>query len=426
MTGARALALLATLALAPLSGISASEEGIPPRPATSPSPAGETREPGFDPNAPWVRSVTFLSPVYTIDRLYASMTGPQSTRHVLLDGTVMETPLPPGAGPGPADRGKGGHGAPPELLWIVGYSAVVVGPDGASPRSQEFMCHSNLDVDMGRHQEIFGLSNKASSRLFTLSQGQQEIRFPEGFGIPVRSDEPLRLTTQVLNHNVTGRILDLRHRVEIRYVRDSEAPGPMRPLYQVSANGLVLVEGEGGYYNVSRADPEVHGEGCLVGSSADPAGRFYTDDQGRKFTGHWVVKPGLEVNRSNTTRFMGLRFDTTVHYVAVHLHPFAESLELRDLTAGETVFLSRVTPAAGKIGIERIEHYSDPFGIPLFMDHEYELVSVYNNTSGVDRDSMAVMYMYAHDREFDREKFMEGPAPEDEAPAQPPEGGNGS
>lgn len=337
---------------------------------------------------PWLRSATFLSQVYTVDRKYRSMMGPSSTMEVFPDGT-------------PA-----GAVEEPRLLWIVGYEAVVVGADGETPESQEFMCHSNLDLDMERHRKYFGLSPKASDRLFTLSQGQQRIRFPDGFGIPLRSDEPLRLTTQVLNNNVEGASLRLRHKVTILYIRDSEAPWPMKALYQVSANGLVLLEGKDGYYDVADADPAVHGEGCLVGGTADPSGHVYTDDYGRKFTGHWVVPPGLEVNRSNTTRFMGLRFDTTAHYIAVHLHPFARSLELRDLTAGETVFLSRVDPSEGRIGIDRIEHYSSPEGIPLFKDHEYELVSIYDNTSDVDQDSMAVMYMYVLDKEFDREKFL--------------------
>jgi len=34
---------------------------------------------------------------------------------------------------------------------------------------------------------------------------------------------------------------------------------------------------------------------------------------------------------------MNLRFDTTLHYIAVHLHPFAEFLELRDLTADKSI-----------------------------------------------------------------------------------------
>ena len=39
-------------------------------------------------------------------------------------------------------------------------------------------------------------------------------------------------------------------------------------------------------------------------------------------------------------------------------------------------------------------------GIPIFRAHEYELKSVYDNTSGEDQDSMAVMFLYVHDRGF--------------------------
>jgi len=79
-----------------------------------------------------------------------------------------------------------------------------------------------------------------------------------------------------------------------------------------------------------------------------------------------------------------------------------ESLELRDLTAGKSLFLSKARASSGKIGIDQVDYYSSPEGIPLYKDHEYELVSVYNNTSGEDQDSMAVFYMYLLDKEYKR------------------------
>src|SRR5262249_10503057 len=39
-------------------------------------------------------------------------------------------------------------------------------------------------------------------------------------------------------------------------------------------------------------------------------------------------------------------------------------------------------------------------GIPLIKGHRYELVSVYNNTSGIDQDSMASMFFGLADPEF--------------------------
>ena len=44
----------------------------------------------------------------------------------------------------------------------------------------------------------------SDGRLFTLSQGQLEIDFPPGFGMPIWSDEDLNLTAQVLNLNPGG------------------------------------------------------------------------------------------------------------------------------------------------------------------------------------------------------------------------------
>jgi hypothetical protein len=327
------------------------------------------------------RSRELLSPTYTVDRKYRSMEGPQSTQQVRLD----ESPLP-------------------ELLWITGYRAVMVGADGAAPMSQEFMCHSNLDIEMKSHRRLFGWRKFPSNRLFTLSQGQFEIRFPDGFGIPVLSTEPLSLTTQVLNHNLEGQTFQVRHKVAIDYVRDADAPRPMKPLYMSAANGLVLVEGESGHYGVESPSEEEHGSGCLTGKPA--MGRIVDDKFGRKFSGHWVVPPGRQENRTLVTEWLNLPFDTTIHYIAVHLHPFAESLELRDLTTGEVIFASRARGPEDRIGLDHVDYLSSAEGVPVYVDHQYELVSVYDNTSGVDQDSMAVMYVYLLDREFKKPDLL--------------------
>lgn len=323
------------------------------------------------------RQKEVLSPVYTVDKKYKSMMGPQSTTEVAL-----------------------GDPAKKELVWITGYEATMVGPDGNSSMPQEFMCHSNLDLDPTKHAEFVDAQRGISGRLFTLSQGQFDIRFPEGFGIPMRSDEKLSLTTQVLNLNIDKpKDLEVRHRVTVRYARDAEVEGgAMKALFQKSAYGLALLEGPDGHFGMSPG--EGHGEGCLARENASE--HEYDDPQGRRFTGHWVVKPGREVNRTNATPLIGVPYDTTAHYIAVHLHPFAETLELVDKTAKKTVFKSKARNYADKIGLEHVEYYSSPEGIPFYDDHEYELVSTYNNTTKEPQDSMAVMYIYLLDKEFER------------------------
>jgi hypothetical protein len=64
------------------------------------------------------------------------------------------------------------------------------------------------------------------------------------------------------------------------------------------------------------------------------------------------------------------------------------------------VFSSRARSFDDLIGLAHVESFSSPEGIPLFKDHEYELVSVYDNTSGVPQDSMAVVNLYMADRAY--------------------------
>ena len=108
----------------------------------------------------------------------------------------------------------------------------------------------------------------------------------------------------------------------------------MIPLFQGAVEGFKALD-EARYYGVPEAsvDPALHGAGCGVGSPAID-GMTDDDEYGQRFTAHWVVPPGREVNVTNVTRFLNLRLIPRP-IVAVHLHPFAESLTLRDLTLGQ-------------------------------------------------------------------------------------------
>lgn len=321
---------------------------------------------------------TLLSEVYEVDKIYPSMTGPWSSREIHL-----------------------GDPAKDETVWVTGYRAVMVGDDGATAMPQDFMCHSNLDLDPAEHMEKTGAHPAFSPRLFTLSQGQFEIDLPSGFGIPVRSSEALDLTTQVLNLNHHDpEPVSVRHKVSLRYALDEDLGPGMVPLMPIAAYGLALTEGESGYFGVAEPDAEMHGPGCLVEASASD--HAYEDPFGRTFSGHWQVPPGRQVNRTLVTQLMQVPFETTIHYIAVHLHPFAESLTLKNLTTGEVLFESRAENFDDRIGLAKVDAFSSAEGVPIHPDHEYELISVYDNTSGEMQDSMAVMYIYLRDVEMER------------------------
>ncbi len=316
-------------------------------------------------------STTIISRVYTIDRIFKSMEGPDSTDNARIWDE-----------PGPA-----------ELLWITGYRSAMVGADTVNESSPEFMCHSTMNLtDRTEYHKRFP-SKLGFNRLFTLDQGSTPVNLPIGFGVPVMSDQDMLFNSQVLNHNIHSDPFELRQKISVEFVRDRDLEKPLIPLMQHGASGAVLVEGRDGHYGLKEGEAAA-GEGCAMGVDAGHPEYVDGDGAGRKFSAFWVVPPGRRSDHMRVTTLLHLPYDTTIHYATAHLHPFAESLELRDLTTGESVLIAEATQTEKGIGLGNVTHISSSDGIPIYRDHEYELVSTYNNTSGVDQDAMAAMFMY--------------------------------
>lgn len=357
--------------------------------------ADSSHNSGFDRQTHILRAdncVEVISAVHRIDKIYPSMTGPWS-RAVL---PLLDQPTA-------------------ELVWITGAEVRMLDATGTQAMPDEFMCHANLDLDAELLRQSMGADKRSDGRLFTLSQGQLQVKFPKGTGIPVRSDLPLTLVTQVLNLNHPQADLEVRHHVTIHFVRDSAATQDMIPLYHRGVSAQVSLEGKALPYDTTSTGFGAMQSGmCIPGEKAIDWNE-QRDQYGRRFTGHWVVPPGRQVNHTRCTSIMSLPHDTKAHAIAVHLHPFAESLELRDVTEGKTIFKSMATNFERGVGLSHIDALMNLEGVPLNAHHEYELVSVYNNTSDKPVDSMAVMYLYLHDPEFNRqqvEKSLTTPLPE--------------
>lgn len=330
-----------------------------------------------------VQRKEILSDTYTIDRQYRSMEGPGSLQTVYL---------------GARDK--------PELLWVTGVRTEMVGADGKTPQLPELMCHVNVDLDSVKHQALFGFQRPIATRLVTLSQGMLGVRLPEGFGFPVISNEPLILFTQVLNHNIPKPgSLKVRHRVTFEFLRDAEVTEPVKPLFNIGASGMVLLNDNPLAIPAPVDLGGAHGQTCLMASRAPNASGTaadYVDPAGRKLTGHWVVPPGKQVNHSDITWFMDLPYDVTLHYAAVHLHPFARSLSLNDVTTGKTIFTAKARNPKKGVGLDHVDSFTSTEGVRLLKSHKYELVSVYNNTSKQTHDSMASVFLGLSDPEFVR------------------------
>jgi hypothetical protein len=331
-----------------------------------------------------------LSQTYTIDKKYRSMEGPSSMQKIHL----------------------GDPSKPAELLWITGVRTEMVAEDGTTAQLPELMCHVNIDLDPTFHQAVFDIKRPVGSRLITLSQGMLAAKVPPGFGFPIASNEPLLLFTQVLNLNIEKpNNMKVRHRVTVDYVRDRDLTTPIKPLYNVGASGMVQLDNNPIALTTSMsstngaAGAQHNGASCLIGSRAPNAtasAADYIDPQGRKMTGHWIVPPGHQVNHSDVTWFMGLPFDTRMHYAAVHLHPFAQELILRDMTTKKDIFVAKATNPMEGIGLTRVDRFTSVEGIPLYRSHSYELISVYDNPTKENADSMASVFLGLDDPEFKR------------------------
>jgi hypothetical protein len=348
---------------------------IPPEPASA---EAETEA---------ARSVDTESAIFTMDRVYPSMFGPKDTDRLEL----LKTPKP-------------------EVLWITAIKAEMVAADGETPESPEYFCHSVLTRVSPRPVSFLkrlGLSVQ-NPKMFTLVQGLAEIRFPDGYGMPVLSNDRFHSTVMVMNPMDREEPVHVGVDSRIEFLRQSELDREMKPLFLVPLVTKVPVEGSHDQHDDHPPHPD--GESCLDADAHTTAARSVdrttghgkspvtVSDTGREVTGHWYVPPGRHVYRHRLGPLDDrIRFDTKAHYIASHLHPFGESLELIDLTTGESVFKATASNYPDRVAVQEITHFSSEEGLAIDRHHEHEIVAVYNNTTDHNVDSMAVMYLYLHD-----------------------------
>src|SRR5439155_21982320 len=137
--------------------------------------------------------------------------------------------------------------------------------------------------------------------------------------------------------------------------------------------------------------------GPMIGAAASSA---FVASIGKTNSIHWLIPPGHYQSRVDVTDQIDLPYDTTVHYVTGHLHPFGRSIALIDKTADKTVFTIASSDFSDKLGVERMDEWSSTDGIELSKDHHYELVTTYHNPTDKPIDAMSILYLYALDKQF--------------------------
>ena len=301
-----------------------------------------------------IKTMTADTDPLAIDAVYHSMEGPW--QRVLLDTS--------------------------DVAWITGFRTDVVDAASGERLGDEFFCHSQLQL-------------ATTARLAVAATGIEEIRFPDGFGLPIEEivndmEAPwneVSLLGMVLNNHGTQQDADVKLRFTVDYVEPGEYGDGMQKLYKASVPVVPNLE----HQAEETAGWERGDTVVLSGESLEPVG---LPDTTMGKPGHWMVPPGKQVIRQRYRNLIGV--GTSVHYGLIHMHNYGVSMKLTDLTDGAVLWETSIQYEADRVQISEIPPYSSAEGFVLHPDHEYEIESVYDNTSPAPVDAMAVMYLYHH------------------------------
>ena len=232
-------------------------------------------------------------------------------------------------------------------------------------------------------------------QLITLTKGELDFKFPEGYGYPIFSNEKIFLGTQALNLNIKNPLFKINYNFKLKFEKDKEKR--LKPLYMRYAV-LVLPYDVTDKIDFSDIDSKVR---CVI-PTGDHHGFNSLNEKREPITAFWKVPVGKHTYRSNFTKVLDLDTVVTLHKINSHVHPFATSLALRDITLDTTLFKSLVTNYENRIGLEKITSFSSIEGIKLYPDHEYELVEEVNNTTDSEIEMMGSMFLYFYDYKLDK------------------------
>jgi hypothetical protein len=321
---------------------------------------------------------TLVSDPYRLDKIYRSMEGPWSIQ----SGIHLAAGVKSG------------------VQWITGLETEVVDATVQKSISQEFFCHSNLTFaehgrTPGQYNQQLGGKTHLDWRLFTLVPGRLSLELPQGFGVPIPSDASLDYVTMSLNLNERDQVVNVRLRTKVHTIAADQPGAPTKALFR---RALYVLQPHGVSAKMGPAclpQAGMHmGAGCAELSKVNMSGEMTMGKSTTGLMNHWIVPPGHHIYTTEVTPQLNLPFDTTVHYATIHVHPFARGMELRDLTTGTAIFRLNSQDWPDRIGVAYVEELKSIEGIPIQCNHRYELSAEYDNTSNVETDAMAILYLY--------------------------------
>ena len=309
------------------------------------------------------------SPELLVDDIYQSMDGPQAFIYLDINPNTSK------------------------MKWIAGFKAEVI-QDGTKKHNNDLLCHTNIDYYDAIHYKNLKIPKRINSsypRLGTLSNGTNELYFPEGFGFPVANDDKFIVASRTLNHNIKDAFFKVKHYIDFK---TQDGNTPLKPLIP---KALVMLQN---YDKENPNNPDLSKDPNLC-TPIDLKIHTYEDDKGVLLSSHWVLPNGQQQYEYEVTYQLGLEEDTRIHAMAAHLHPHSQSFSLYDMTAQKHLYTFECENYDDKIGLKNVPTYSSAEGIALYADHKYKIILITNHSQQESRDMMAVLYAYVYDREMD-------------------------
>jgi hypothetical protein len=279
------------------------------------------------------------------------------------------------------------------LIFITGFKVKALDSKTRKTISKDFICHTNIDFNDVKYYSNFHLEDRIGKlypRMATLSHGFESYKFPEGYGVPMKGNDILFVTTQALNHNYNSINKLVKHEVTILFTKETN----LKPLLCRTAFIELPFNDENPYKEP--LDPASNM--CIP---VETNNHVYDYGGGKKFSGHWVVPLGKKTYRSPINHHLQIEDSLRLYAATIHVHPFATAIILFDKTTKKAIFKSHIVNHKKGIGLTSIEAFSSIEGIWLYQNHDYELQLEVNNTSGEKKEMMGSMSLFFYDKELD-------------------------
>lgn len=310
-----------------------------------------------------------ISPAFLIDGIYKSMEGPKASNYVQLSQDST-------------------------LLWITGFHVRALDAKTKKPISNDFVCHTNIDFNDVNYFTSFGLTDRIGKqypRMTSLSHGLEDFSFPKGYGVPMKGNDWLMVTTQTLNHNLPKANFLAKHEVTIEYRKPNQTTKPLM-------SRTVFIQLPYDKHDPFKEPLDPMSNQCIP---VETKNHSYDDGHGNKLSGHWVIPQGKHTYRSSIDSQLQMTDSLRLHAAAIHVHPFATAITLFDKTANRAIFTSKITNHKNSIGLSKIESFASKKGIWLYQNHQYELVLDTDNTTAIEQDMMGSMFLFFYDQQLD-------------------------